>query len=143
MFVPPRPIGFTIFLAQLGKIRVLPMVFFHPDAISLVFMRIPGVIVVVSFVMVGAVVREQRARGNHSRHHERGSQNGRIPKTGSKYSHACAQCNSRTNTATNRMQRGCVNGSNRSNRKDPAHLAGISPVLPVMFSKYAFPIAMR
>jgi hypothetical protein len=59
MLVTPTPIGFAIFVSQLGKVPVFAMVLFHPDTISPIFMAIPVVVIVVLFVMITAIIGAQ------------------------------------------------------------------------------------
>jgi hypothetical protein len=54
MFVTPAPIGLLIVLVDLSKIPILAMGLFSLRAIRLIFLTIPYMIVVVSFVVVRA-----------------------------------------------------------------------------------------
>ena len=56
MTVAPIPVCFSIGVSEAIKLNVLTMTLFDPHTICAVFMVIPFVIVVVSFVVVGPVL---------------------------------------------------------------------------------------
>jgi hypothetical protein len=56
MLVTPVPVRLLIALVGLGKIAILAMVLLQVNAIRLIFMTIPFMIVIVVFVVVGASV---------------------------------------------------------------------------------------
>ena len=62
MTVAPIPVCFSIRVPEAVKLNVLAMALFDPHTICAVFMVIPFVIVVVSFVVVGPVLLRSQCR---------------------------------------------------------------------------------
>ena len=54
MFVPPVPIGLLIIFLELAKIAIFAMILFGVNAIRLILMIVPFMIVIVFFVVVTA-----------------------------------------------------------------------------------------
>jgi hypothetical protein len=72
---------------ELGKVAILAMVLCYVQAIRLIFMIIPFMIVIVFFVVVGASgLGSQRDWSDCDWGHKGGAQHGRIPETGHRLS---------------------------------------------------------
>ncbi len=86
MLMTPAPVCFAIIVIEAGKTAVPTMIFSCPDAVGAIFVIIPLVIVVVSFVVVHSLVilGLQCCRS----YDEGRSQQGRIAKKVDIYSHA-------------------------------------------------------
>jgi hypothetical protein len=82
MLVTPAPVGLLIGFGKPGKFSVFAMVLFYPHTIGAIFMAIPVMFVVVCFVMVNAIVSQQRYWRYRDRGHQGGSEQSRIQKTG-------------------------------------------------------------
>jgi len=84
MLVTPAPICLLIVLVDPGKIAIFTMVLLCIQAIRLIFMTIPFMIVIVLFVVVGAsllIFGSQSCWRHCDWGYKGGSQQGRIPET--------------------------------------------------------------
>ena len=85
MLVPPVPVVLLIVVFELGKIVVLAMVLFCIDAIRLIFLTGPSVVVIVLFVVIsarGIVVLGSQGYWRYCNWgHKCGAQQGCIPET--------------------------------------------------------------
>src|SRR5271168_1760154 len=81
MLVTPSPVIRLIFSLQARKVIVLAMIFFHPNAIRAVFVRIPVMFVVELLVFINAVVSLQRDRGNNDGAKQGRAEQNRIQET--------------------------------------------------------------
>lgn|SRR5579863_638892 len=96
MLVTPSPVCLLIAGLEPGKLNSFAMVFCVVSTIGLIFATIPFVIVIVSFVVIGADGSCSRLAilGSHCRWHhcqwedEGGAQQGRVAETWHHYFHA-------------------------------------------------------
>jgi len=93
MLVTPVPVRLLIALVGFGKIAILAMVLFQVNAIRLIFMTIPFMIVIVVLVVVGAsvlligllIVGSQRCWRYCDWCYKGSAEHGRIPEAGHSY----------------------------------------------------------
>src|ERR1035438_6583187 len=96
MFVAPVPVILLVRIFEFGKIGVLAMVLFCIDTIRLIFLAVPGMVVVVLFVVIAAsllILGSQHRRGYRDWGHQGGTQQSYIPETGHGYSLFSSQAN--------------------------------------------------
>jgi len=70
MFVPPTPIGFPICVGNAIEIPVLAMVLLNVNAISAIFMVVPMMIIIVTFIVVDAIIGSEGRGGKCQRGYE-------------------------------------------------------------------------
>lgn len=86
MFVAPVPVVLLIFVFEFRKLVVFAMVLFGVDTIRLIFLAVPGMVVVALFVVIGAsgimILGSQRRRDHCNWNHQGSTQESYIPETG-------------------------------------------------------------
>src|SRR5580704_1317297 len=90
MFVTPAPVGLLIVFLQPGKVAIFAMVLFGVNAIRLILMIVPFMVVIVFLVVIAA-----RGLIGYCRYwrQKSGAQQSRVEKTGSDCSHATTKSN--------------------------------------------------
>jgi hypothetical protein len=88
MLMTPAPVGLLIVVVELGKDDTFAMAFLYPHAIRLIFMIIPLMIVIVSFVVVDdlMILGAQRCGDHCDWGYQNGAQQDGIQETGHDYS---------------------------------------------------------
>ena len=89
VIVAPVPVVLLIFVFEFDKLGRLAVVLFGIDTIRLVFLAVPGMVVIVLFVVIGAggllILGSRHSRRHGDWGHKDGSQQGGTPETG----HGC------------------------------------------------------
>src|ERR1700689_5179861 len=88
MLVTPAPVGLLIADSESGEIRIFTVALLHPHTVRLIFVTIPLMIVVVSFVVVNDLVFLGSQRGwlDCDGDEKSGGQQGRVQETGHDFS---------------------------------------------------------